>query len=61
MRFYLGEEGQALVKEVGYVPLPKSAYELGLKRFTAGKVGSVFAGAGSQVGVTVEQLLAREQ
>jgi phosphate transport system substrate-binding protein len=57
--FYLANAG-ALSKEVGYVPLPERAYDLAKKRFAAGTTGSVFGGGGSQVGVTVEQLLERE-
>jgi phosphate transport system substrate-binding protein len=57
--FYL-DNAPALVKETQYVPLPASAYALAHKRLKAGKVGSLFAGKGSEVGVTVESLLARE-
>lgn len=52
-------EGRALVGEVGYVPLPDSAYTLAVKRFEERKTGSVFQG-GSQVGLSLEQLLAAE-
>jgi phosphate transport system substrate-binding protein len=54
VEYYLNE-GAALVKEVGYIPLPDKAYELARKRFAEGKAGSVFHG--SKVGVTVEELL----
>lgn len=54
--YYL-EKGPALIKEVGYIPLPDSAYQLVAKRFADKKTGSVFHG--SKVGVTVEQLLAQ--
>ena len=47
-----------LVAEVGYIPLPARAYDLATKRFAERKVGSMFAGSGSQVGVSVEELLA---
>jgi phosphate transport system substrate-binding protein len=53
--FYL-TEGAALVKEVGYIPLPQEAYDLVHERFKATTTGSLFEG-GSQVGVTVEELL----
>jgi phosphate transport system substrate-binding protein len=56
VEFYLGDKGQALVAEVGYIPLRKSGYDLANKRFADRVTGSVFAG-GSQVGVTVEELL----
>jgi phosphate transport system substrate-binding protein len=59
VEFYL-QKGAALVKEAHYVPLPTKAYELAHKRWKAGTTGSLFAGQGSQVGVTVEALLARE-
>jgi phosphate transport system substrate-binding protein len=57
--YYL-TKAESLVKEARYIPLPAKAYELAHKRFKAGKVGSLFAGQGSQVGVTVEALLAHE-
>ncbi|MDD9945661.1 MAG: PstS family phosphate ABC transporter substrate-binding protein [Myxococcales bacterium] len=53
--YYL-TKGAALVKETGYIPLPKKAYDLALQRFEKGVRGSAFSG-GSKVGVTVEQLL----
>jgi phosphate transport system substrate-binding protein len=59
VEFYL-QHGAALVKDAHYVPLPDKAYELAAKRFKTGTTGSLFAGKGSQVGVTVEALLARE-
>jgi phosphate transport system substrate-binding protein len=48
-----------LVGEVGYLPLPKSAYDLAWKHFQAGKLGTVFGGH-AQVGITIEQLQALE-
>lgn len=59
VRFYL-TEGRTYVEEVGYVPLPERAYRLALDRFERRVTGSVFGGQGSQVGVSVEELLARE-
>jgi len=52
-------EGADLVKEVGYVPLPKEAYTLALKKFNDGKLGTIFGGV-PEIGVTVENLLSRE-
>jgi phosphate transport system substrate-binding protein len=49
-------EGAALAKEVGYIPLPPEASKLVQKRFDDVTTGSLFEG-GSQVGVTVEELL----
>jgi phosphate transport system substrate-binding protein len=53
------KEGAGLVTEVGYVPLPASAYQLALKHFTDRKLGSVYGGV-PKVGVTIEQLLSME-
>lgn len=54
--FYL-KNAETLVEEVGYIPLSDSVYKLALERFNKGVTGSVFTG-GSQVGVTLETLLA---
>jgi len=58
--FYL-EKGPALVSEVGYIPLPADAYKLSKKRFDGRVLGSLFGGQGSQVGVTIVDLLKKEQ
>jgi phosphate transport system substrate-binding protein len=60
VRFYL-ESAARLVREVGYIPLPDRAYELGRQRVDARRTGSLFGGKGSQVGVSIEALLEREQ
>ncbi|HEX6244530.1 MAG TPA: PstS family phosphate ABC transporter substrate-binding protein [Polyangiales bacterium] len=60
VRFYLSSAGRKLVGEVGYIQLPAQAYELAVKRFDTQKTGTVFAGAGSKVGVTVAELLKTE-
>jgi len=52
--------GKELVSEVGYVPLTDQIYQLAQKHFSERKVGSAFK-EGSQVGVTLEELLARER
>jgi phosphate transport system substrate-binding protein len=59
VRYYL-ENAAQLVREVGYVPLPAEAYELARTRLDKRVTGSVFGGKGSQVGVTVLDLLRRE-
>ncbi len=59
IKYYL-DQGRALVEEVGYIPLPVQAYELVLQRFDRRITGSVFAGQGSRVGVTIEDLLKRQ-
>lgn len=56
--YYLGH-AEALVKEVGYVGLGDAAYKFVDVRFTKRVTGSLFAGS-SQVGLTIEQLLAKE-
>ena len=56
---FMMTQGAELVSEVGYVPLPKSAYELAWKHFNDKKLGTVFGGH-MKVGVTIDQLLAME-
>lgn len=57
--YYL-KEGSKLVSEVGYIALPSEVYALAQKRFDTKKVGSVFAGAGSKVGVTIADVMKGE-
>lgn len=59
VEFYL-ENVPTLSAEVGYVALPDKVYELAAARFADGVTGSIFEG-GSQVGLTLEDLLAAEQ
>jgi len=56
--FYL-KNAPALVGQVGYIPLPDEAYQLAQGRVERKVTGSVFAG-GSQVGVSVQDLLRKE-
>jgi phosphate transport system substrate-binding protein len=58
VNFYL-REGRALIEEVKYVPLPDKAYELAAAHFRDGKLGTGFGGV-PEVGLKVEELLARE-
>jgi len=58
--FYLAES-DTLVREVNYVGLGADAYKLVAERFAARTTGSLFAGAENTVGVTIEQLLAKER
>lgn len=58
--FYLAE-ADTLVREVNYVGLGADAYKLVAERFAARTTGSLFAGAENTVGVTIEQLLAKER
>lgn len=57
--FYVAHGG-ALAEEVGYVPLGAHGYQLVSTHLKARRTGSVFEHAGSQVGLTIEQLLERE-
>jgi phosphate transport system substrate-binding protein len=57
VKYYVGD-GVKLIEEVGYVALPAKTYELVRDRFEKRVTGSVFAGAGSKVGVSVHDLLA---
>lgn len=58
--FYM-ENAKALSQEVGYVPLTDEIYELAKKRYDDRVTGSIYAGGGSQVGVSLADLLAAEQ
>jgi phosphate transport system substrate-binding protein len=58
VEFYLAQSG-TLVEEVKYVPLPKQAYDIAAKHFREGKLGTGFGGV-PEVGLKVEELLARE-
>ncbi len=56
---FIMTDGADLVTEVGYVPLPKSAYETAWKHYNDKKLGTVFGGV-PEVGITIEQLLSKE-
>ena len=58
VEFYL-THGATLAKEVKYVPLPDKAYALNREHLAKGKKGTVFGGV-AEVGVRIEDLLARE-
>lgn len=57
--FYLSQ-GERLSQAVGYIPLPAQAYTLAKQRVSTLKTGSMFAGGGSQVGVSIEALMKQE-
>ena len=50
-----------LVREVGYIELTPEIYELARKHFADRRVGTAFGEGGSQVGMTLEALLAKER
>ncbi len=58
IEYYL-KHGAKLSKEVGYVDLPAKAYTMALDNFKKRKLGTAFGGE-AEVGVSVEELLARE-
>ena len=56
--FYL-DKGPALVREVGYIPLPARELELVRTRYNGRKAGTMFTGTDSHSQVTLEQRLSR--
>jgi phosphate transport system substrate-binding protein len=58
--FYLAQ-AESLVREVNYVGLGDEAYGLVTERFTRRVPGSLFSGGVNTIGVTIEQLLAKER
>ena len=58
IEFYL-TQGPALVKEVGFVPLPDEASRIALEHLRNNRFGTVFGGV-PEVGVTIEDVLGRE-
>ena len=59
VRFYL-QNAPALVKEVGYVPLPGEVYKLSYQRFLDRKTGSMFTNQ-STVGADLIKLMKEDQ
>lgn len=55
------ERAPELVREVGYVPLPDRAYALAERNFDRRILGSAFGAEGSQVGMTLDDVLEAEQ
>lgn len=60
VNFHLAPENQELVSEVGYVPIPNDLLTEVQARYKSGTVGSIFEGKGSQVGVTLSDLLKQQ-
>ncbi len=56
--FYL-DAASDLVREVGYVPLPRTAYDLARERWENRRTGTVFQGV--EPGLRIEDVLARER
>lgn len=55
---YYVDNAAKLAEEVGYIALPPEAYPRMKARLAARQTGSVFGGKGSQVGATLDTLLA---
>jgi phosphate transport system substrate-binding protein len=60
VEFYLAHAGE-LAEEVGYVQLGDAGYALVRDHLKTRRTGTVFGEEGAQVGMTIEQLLARER
>lgn len=58
--YYLSK-GARHAERVGYVPLPESAYIWAQKRVVARNTGSIFGSRGSLVGMSIDQLLRKEE
>jgi phosphate transport system substrate-binding protein len=58
VKFYM-EQATALVKEVGYVPLPPDVYALSYQRFLQKRTGSLFANV-STVGADLVELMKQD-
>ncbi len=58
VQMYL-QNGAVFAQQALYTPLPEAVYQLALRRFERRITGSVFTG-GSQVGLSIEQLLQLE-
>lgn len=58
IQFYL-DQGQELVREVGYVPITSRELELVRGRFSARKTGTMFSGTDSHSTTTLEQRLTK--
>ena len=58
--FYIAQVG-SLAEEVGYVDLGDAGYGLVAEHFKKRRPGTMFEHGGSQVGMTIEQLLAKER
>jgi len=56
---YYMKSAAKIAQEVKYVPLPAKAYTIGLEHIAKGKKGTVFGGK-NEVGVRIDDLLARE-
>lgn len=56
VEFYLSGEGQKLIREVRYVPLPQEAYDIGLRRLQQRTAGTGYGGS-PEVGMPIAEVL----
>jgi phosphate transport system substrate-binding protein len=56
---YFMDNGEAITKQVAYVPMPAKGYDKMQERFAKGKTGTAFGGK-EPTGLTVDQLVASE-
>jgi ABC-type sulfate transport system substrate-binding protein len=56
VKYYLSPNGRKLAASVGYIPFPAEVYQLGLAKFDAGAVGTVFGGDDAFKGSVVDGL-----
>lgn len=61
VEFLLSTASKKLFSEMGYIPLPEELIKEVQQHFAEGKVGSRFEGKGSQVGVTIKDLMTKEK
>ena len=57
---FMNQNAAKLVAEVGYIALPERAYTLAQQRADKRVTGSMLGGKGSQVGISIEDLLEKE-
>lgn len=60
VKYYLSGGGE-IIKEIGYIPLPETAYKLVLERYENRITGSIFEKIDNPVGMTVEEMMAIEE
>ncbi len=61
VEFLLSTTAKKLFLESGYIPLPEELNKEVQQHFAEGKLGSRFEGKGSQVGVTIKDLMTEEK
>ena len=57
INYMLSDEGQMIIRSVGYVPMEADVYEIVRERFASRTHGTMYGGKGSQPGVDLMELL----